>query len=189
MYLLNRFIVVVLLGHIVVANASGTSQAKIKVYSDEHVSFSYPSDRYEKIEKLDTFERGFHAYSLRLKGVEAEDVLTFCEKNIRNCGTDIGSVQPYWYGAAGDLALFSATTAVTKKSVIEGETVYEAFPACPAADAEGPSAYAGGCYEQVASTQDKTVSLTYWIGLKSRHHSKQQAVKAATQIIRSVKGK
>lgn len=182
----SRFIVVVLFGYIFSANASGTLQPTIKTYSDGHVRFSYPASRYAKIEKLDTSETALHAYSLRLKGVEAEDVLTVCEKNIRDCGIDMGSVQPYWYDAEGTLMLFSATTAVTTKLVVEGEIVYEAFPACPATDAEGSSAYAGDCYERVSSTQNKTVSLTYWIGPKSRHHSRQHAVKAATQIIQSV---
>ncbi|REG49303.1 hypothetical protein B0G80_5659 [Paraburkholderia sp. BL6669N2] len=189
MHLANRFIAVALFACAFVENATGTSQAAIKIYTDEHVRFSYPANRYAKIEKLDTSQTDFHAYSLRLKGVEAEDVLTVCEKNIHDCGTDAGLVQPYWYDAEGTLMLFSATTAVTKKSVIPGETVYEAFPACPATEAGGASAYAGDCYELVASTQNKTISLTYWIGPKSRHRSRRQAVKAATEIIRSVEDK
>lgn len=94
--------------------------------------------------------------------------------------------KPYWYGSDGSLMLFSVTTSVKKKEVDFGEATYEAFPACTATDNEGPSAYGGDCYELVEESHDRTLSIIYWIGPKSLHRSKSDAVKQAGMILKSI---
>ena len=75
---------------------------------------------------------------------------------------------------------------VEKKAIDADGVAYEAFPACPATDNEGPSAYGGDCYELVEESRDKTFSITYWIGPKSLHRSKSSAVKQARVILKSI---
>lgn len=166
--------------------AVGTAQEAFKTFSDEHVLFSYPKNRYTKVRFGEVTDAGFYTYYLKVKGSDAEDILTVCKANLSRCGLDAGAVKPYWYRSDGSLALFSATATVKKTAVASGGVAYEAFPACPATDSEGPSAYGGDCYELVEGSRDRTLSITYWIGSKSLRRSKSDASKQATIILRSI---
>jgi hypothetical protein len=157
-----------------------------RVFLDERVVFFYPASRYSKVRFGAVTEDGFYTYYLKVRGLDAEDILTVCKANLSHCGLDTGAVKPYWYSSDGSLMLFSATTIVEKKAIKDDEVAYEAFPACPATDNEGPSAYGGDCYELVEGSRDKTLSITYWIGPKSLHRSKSNAVKQARTILKSV---
>jgi hypothetical protein len=171
---------------ICVSCAESSAQEARKVFSDEYVIFSYPENRYSTVRFGEVTEDGFYTYYLKVKGSDAEDILTVCKANLGHCGLDTGAVKPYWYSSDGSLMLFSATTSVKKKEVDSGEVAYEAFPACPATDSEGPSAYGGDCYELVEESRDKTLSITYWIGPKSLHRSKSNAAKRAQVILKSI---
>ena len=165
---------------------NGYSQEPRKVFSDEHVAFSYPEIRYSNVQFGEVTEDGFYTYYLSVKGSDAVDVLTVCRASLSRCGQDTGAVKPYWYSGEGSLMLFSATTPVEEVAVGFGEAAYEAFPACPASDNEGPSAYGGDCYELVEGSRNKTLSITYWIGAQSLHLSKSEAVRRARLILKSV---
>ncbi|HEX7682885.1 MAG TPA: hypothetical protein VF446_05010 [Trinickia sp.] len=166
--------------------AESSAQERLKTFSDEHVLFAYPANRYSKVRFGEVTEDGFYTYYLKVKGSDAEDILTVCKANLSHCGLDTGAVKPYWYSSDGSLMLFSATTTVKKKAADSGKLAYEDFPACPATDNEGPSAYGGDCYELVEGSHDKTLSITYWIGSKSLHRSKSNAVKQARIILKSI---
>lgn len=166
--------------------AESSAHEARRAFSDERVLFSYPANRYSKVRFGEITEDGFYTYYLKVKGSDAEDVLTVCKANLSHCGLDTGAVKPYWYSSDGSLMLFSVTTAVEKKTVDASKVSYEAFPVCPATDSEGPSAYGGDCYELVEGSRDMTLSITYWIGPKSLHRSKSDAVKQARIILRSV---
>lgn len=166
--------------------AESSAQETRGIFSDEYVLFSYPANRYSKVRFGEVTEDGFYTYYLKVKGSDAEDVLTVCKANLSHCGLDTGAIKPYWYSSDGSLMLFSATTTVEKKTVDSGKVSYEAFPACPATDNEGTSAYGGDCYELVEGSRDNTLSITYWIGPKSLHRSKSNAVKQARIILKSV---
>lgn len=166
--------------------AESRAQEARKAFSDEYVQFSYPISRYSKVRFGEVTEDGFYTYYLKVRGSDAEDILTVCKANLSHCGLDTGAVKPYWYSSDGSLMLFSATTIVEKKAIDADGVAYEAFPACPATDNEGPSAYGGDCYELVEESRDKTFSITYWIGPKSLHRSKSSAVKQARVILKSI---
>lgn len=164
----------------------GYAREQRKVFSDEHVAFSYPANRYSHARFGEVTEDGFYSYYLNVKGSDAVDVLTVCRAGLSRCGQDTGAVKPYWYSGDGSLMLFSATTPVEEVAVGSGEVAYEAFPACPATDNEGSSAYGGDCYELVEGSRNKTLSITYWIGAKSLHRLKSDAVRQARTILKSV---
>ena len=164
----------------------GYAQELRKAFFDERVLFSYHENRYSKVRFGAVTEDGFYTYYLKVKGSDEEDILTVCKANLSHCGLDTGLVKPYWYSSDGSLMLFSATTIVEKKAIDADGVAYEAFPACPATDNEGPSAYGGDCYELVEESRDKTFSITYWIGPKSLHRSKSSAVKQARVILKSI---
>lgn len=164
----------------------GYAREPRKAFFDKHVVFSYPENRYSKVRFGEATEDGFYTYYLKVKGSDAEDVLTVCKANLSHCGLDTGAIKPYWYSSDGSLMLFSATTIVEKKTVDSDKVSYEAFPACPATDNEGASAYGGDCYELVEGSRDNTLSITYWIGPKSLHRSRSNAVKRARIILKSV---
>lgn len=167
-------------------NGKGYAQEPRKAFSDEHAAFSYPANRYSNVRFGEATEDGFYTYYLSVKGSDAVDVLTVCRASLSRCGQDTGAVKPYWYSGDGSLMLFSATTPVEEVAVGFGEAAYEAFPACPATDNEGPSAYGGDCYELVEGSRNKTLSITYWIGAQSLHLSKSEAVRRARIILKSV---
>ena len=121
-------------------NASGVLQPEMKIYADANGKFWYSADRYSHIDKADNLQDGSYSYYLRIKEVEAEDIVTVCNGSLRKCANNNGD-KPYWYSEDGTLTLFSATTSVRKRAGRAGETLYEAFPACPATDSEGSSAY------------------------------------------------
>lgn len=189
MRLSKRLILTSIFGCTCIASAQAEGvQRGTKIYTDAHVQFSYPANRYSGVNTGDTLQ--VYAYFLQIRKEDASDLVTVCLKNIKDCGTNMGMVQPYWYSEDGTLMLFSATTVVKKKKGTgSGETIYEAFPACPATDAEGSSAYAGNCYELVKAKKDRTLSITYWIGPRSLHRSKDQAVKDATKLLESIEMK
>ncbi|MGG1946318.1 hypothetical protein AB1286_16100 [Trinickia sp. NRRL B-1857] len=186
MYKINRVFLDFMFVAICVNCGESSAQGACKAFSDEYVLFYYPENRYSKVQFGGVTEEGFYAYYLKVKGSDAEDILTVCKASLDHCGLDTGSVKPYWYSDDGSLMLFSATTTVKKKEVGSGKVAYEAFPACPATDSEGPSAYGGDCYELVEAGRNETLSITYWIGPKSLHRSKENAVKRATVILKSV---
>ncbi|NRO94858.1 hypothetical protein GWC77_02710 [Paraburkholderia sp. NMBU_R16] len=148
--------------------------------------FSYPSSHYSSVRFGDVADEGFYTYYLKVRDSDAEDTLTVCKGGLDRCGLDSGAVKPYWFDDGGSLVLFSSTTSVKKQVVAPGDVVYEAFPACPATDNEGASAYGGGCYELVMGSPNKTLSITYWIGPKSFHRSRSRAIEQAKDILRSV---
>lgn len=186
MRLLKCLILTSILGYAFIASAFG-GQKGTKTYADQHVQFSYSGNRYSGVNTGDTLQDGFYAYFLQIKKEDAADLVTICTKDIKDCGTNMGMAQPYWYSEDGTLMLFSATTAVKARRMAPGEMIFEAFPACPAKDREGSSAYAGDCYVLVRAEKDRTLSITYWIGPTSLHRSKAQAVKEATDILKSIK--
>ena len=171
---------------IYVCAAEGHARETRKTFSDDHVLFSYPVDRYAKVRFGETTEDGFYTYYLAIANSHVEDTLTVCKAGLDRCDANTGAVKPYWYGDDRSLMLFSATTIVKKRGAASGKIAYDAFPACPATDNEGPSNYGGDCYELVEGSPGKTLSITYWIGPKSLHRSKSKAVKRATDILRSV---
>jgi hypothetical protein len=189
MYKIRRIISALISAAICVGCAESSAQDARKDFSDDYVRFTYPVNRYSKVRFGEVTEDGFYTYYLKVKGSDAEDVLTVCKADLSHCGVDTGAVKPYWYDDDGSLMLFSATTTVEKKAIYSGDVAYEAFPACPATDNEGPSAYGGDCYELVEGNRDRTLSVTYWIGPKSLHRSKSNAIKQAEMILRSVEVK
>ena len=164
----------------------GYAQEPRKAFSDEHVAFSYPANRYSNVRFGEATEDGFYTYYLSVKGSDAVDVLTVCRASLSRCGRDTGEVKPYWYSVDASLMLYSATTRVEEVAVGSGAVAYEAFPACPATDNEGPSAYGGDCYELVEGNRNETLSITYWIGAQSLRRSKTHAVRQARMILKSV---
>lgn len=186
MRILSRVISGLICVAIYMGDAEVCARDAIKTFSDEHIIFSYPANRYASVRFGEVTEGGFFTYYLKLEGSSVEDTLTVCKSDLNHCGVDTGTVKPYWYDEDGSLMLFSSTTIVKKQAAASGDVAYEAFPACPATDNEGPSAYGGDCYELVEGSPDKTLSITYWIGQKSLHRSKAKAAKQATDILRSV---
>lgn len=188
MSLFEKLSVAALCGCLFLANPNVFAKTGTRTYEDEHVALSYPDNRYNSVKVDANSESNFYTYLLHLKDVDADDILTVCKGDIRQCGSYDG-VKPYWYSEDGTLMLFSATTIVApKKSMGIGRTAYEAFPACPTTDSRGRShAYGAECYELVVSEKGKTVSLTYWIGEMPNRKSKVEAAKAATYILDSVK--
>ena len=186
MYSLRKGTFCLLCVFLCLCGAEGYAREPRKAFVDEQVVFFYPENRYSTVRFGEVTEDGFYTYYLKVKGSDAEDILTVCKANLGHCGLDTGAVKPYWYSSDGSLMLFSATTTVKKKAVDSGEAAYEAFPACPATDSEGPSAYGGDCYELVEESRDKTLSITYWIGPKSLDRSKSNAAKQARVILKSI---
>ena len=185
MYPLRRITSCLICVFLFLRDEKGYAREPIKEFVDNHIVFSYSTNRYSKV-RFGGGEDGFYIYYLKVRGSDAEDVLTVCKANLNHCGLDAGAVKPYWYDSEGSLMLFSATTTVEKKAVDAGKISYEAFPACPATDNEGASAYGGDCYELVEAGRDKTLSITYWIGPKSLHRSKSNAVRQARIILKSI---
>ena len=167
-------------------SGEGYAREPMKTFSDEHVAFCYPENRYSSVRFGDVTGDDFYTYYLRVKGSDAVDVLTICQASLSRCGQDTGSVKPYWYSGDGSLMLFSATTTVKEVAVGSGDVAYEAFPACPATDNEGASAYGGDCYELVEGSRNKTLSMTYWIGAQFLHRPKSDAVRQARIVLKSV---
>lgn len=182
----HRLVCGLICAAICVPSAEGYAHETQQTYSDEHVIFSYPTSRYAKARFGEVTEEGFYTYYLEVRGAGVEDTLTACKATVDHCGLDTGSVKPYWYSVDGSIMLFSSTTTVNKRTVNSGGAVYEAFPACPATDDEGSSAYGGDCYELVEASPDKTLSITYWIGPKSVHRSRKKAVEQAKSILKSI---
>ncbi|CAB3805318.1 hypothetical protein LMG28688_06152 [Paraburkholderia caffeinitolerans] len=187
MRLVKLMALTIIVGYSLIASAWGGDHKATKTYSDAHIQFSYPENRYLRVSSAETEQSGFYAYFLQLKNEDEADLITVCMKGIKDCGTNMGMVQPYWYSEDGTLMLFSATTAVKTKRNAQGEIVFEAFPACPATDHEGSSAYGGDCYVVVKAEKDRTLSMTYWIGPTSLHHSKSEAVREAMAILKSIR--
>lgn len=185
MYLWRRIASCLICVFVFLSGTEDYAREPRKEFFDKRIVFSYPANRYSKVRFGEVTEDGFYTYYLKVKGSDTEDVLTVCKANLSHCGLDTGAIKPYWYSSDGSLMLFSATTTVEKKTVDSGKVSYEAFPACPATDNEGTSAYGGDCYELVEGG-DNTLSLTYWIGPKSLHRSKSNAVKQARIILKSV---
>jgi len=57
------------------------------------VVFSYPENRYLKVRFGEVAENGFYTYYLRVKGSDAEDILTICKAGLSRCGLDTGAVK------------------------------------------------------------------------------------------------
>lgn len=187
MSFMKKLILVIIFGCTISTSSWSGGQNTTKTYVDQRVQFSYPLNRYSKVNTSDTLQDRFFAYFLQIKNEDVADSITVCMKNIQDCGTNMGMVQPYWYSEDGTLMLFSTTTAVKTRKTASGDVIFEAFPACPAKDREGSSAYAGDCYMLVKAEKNRTLSITYWIGPASLHLSKAQAVKDATLILNSVR--
>ncbi|WP_321963556.1 hypothetical protein [Paraburkholderia sp. J7] len=162
-------------------------QTDVKVFSDEHLLFSYSTHRYVTVSSALTEQKGVYEYFLKLKNEDAVDSIVICMGNIKKCSSNTDSIQPYWYSDDGALMLFSATTTVKSRRIASGEMLYEAYPACPATDREGSSAYAGDCYMAVKAERSRTLSITYWIGPAALHRSKVDAAKEAMKILNSIR--
>lgn len=117
MYSLRKITPCLICAFVCLCGAGGYAREPRKAFFDKHVVFSYPENRYSKVRFGEVTENRFYTYYLKVKGSDAEDVLTVCKANLSHCGLDTGAVKPFWYSSDGSLMLFSATTTVEKKGL------------------------------------------------------------------------
>jgi hypothetical protein len=148
--------------------SQGCSTSVWSWYSDDQITFSYPSFAYNapiahgnEREKSDIFE----IIDINKNYIDGVDSITVCKGDLKKCALIKDFDKPYWLEeTSGRLIIFNPTEIFASYKNKFGKG-YEIFPLCGWVDKHGVSSqYGGQCYVILVSNGKKTISFNFLIG-------------------------